>query len=120
MIDGGTLSVSALVGLLQEVVETNFMQVAVEGEISNLSRPASGHLYLTLKDSDAQVRVAMFRPRVRLLKFRPDNGMQVVCAGRASVYRQRGELQLIVETMEPRGIGSQRDSIGAKLGARMM
>lgn len=108
MFEGGCLTVSALVGLLQDVVESNFMQVAVEGEISNFSAPASGHLYLTLKDKESQVRVAMFRPQARLLRFRPENGMQVVCRGRASIYRQRGELQLIVEQMEPRGVGGMQ------------
>ncbi|PLX81130.1 MAG: exodeoxyribonuclease VII large subunit [Desulfuromonas sp.] len=108
MFDGECLTVSVLVGLLQEVVESNFMQVVVEGEISNFSAPASGHLYLTLKDEGAQVRVAMFRPQARLLRFQPENGMSVVCRGRASIYRQRGELQLIVDRMEPRGIGSMQ------------
>lgn len=106
MPESGRLTVSELVGLLQEVVESNFMQVAVEGEISNLSTPSSGHLYLTLKDHEAQLRAAMFRPQARLLRFRPENGMQVVCRGRVAIYRQRGELQLIVEHMEPVGVGS--------------
>ncbi|RMF47953.1 MAG: exodeoxyribonuclease VII large subunit [Deltaproteobacteria bacterium] len=100
------VSVSRLVTLLQEVLEDNFVQVLVEGEISNLSRPASGHIYLSLKDSDAQIRAVMFRSQARKLRFEPDNGLAVICRGRVAVYRQRGELQLVLETMEPVGLGS--------------
>ncbi|ORJ62898.1 exodeoxyribonuclease VII large subunit [Geothermobacter hydrogeniphilus] len=101
----GPLSVSRLVSLLQELVEDNFVEVLVEGELSNFSRPASGHLYLTLKDAEAQLRGVMFRSQARRLKFQPDNGMQVICRGRISVYRSRGELQLIIESIEPSGVG---------------
>lgn len=100
------LSVSALVALLQEVVEDNFVQVLVEGEIANFATPASGHWYLTLKDERAQLRAVMFRPQNRLLRFRPQGGMKVLCRGRMSVYPQRGELQLVLDSMEPSGIGS--------------
>ncbi|NIQ93885.1 MAG: exodeoxyribonuclease VII large subunit [Desulfuromonadales bacterium] len=100
------LSVSALVALLREVVEDNFVQVFVEGEIANFAAPASGHWYFTLKDERAQLRTVMFRPQNRLLRFRPEAGMKVVCRGRMSVYPQRGEVQLVVEGMEPSGIGS--------------
>lgn len=100
------VSVSRLTALLKEVVEDNFVQVLVEGEISNFAAPASGHYYFSLKDERAQIRAVMFRPQGRLLRFRPENGMQVVCAGRVSLYTQRGELQLVVETLEPRGAGS--------------
>ncbi len=100
------ITVSKLVDLLQETIEDNFMQVSVEGEISNLSRPASGHLYLTLKDSSAQVRAVMFRGATRLLKFRPEDGQQVICRGRMTVYKQRGDMQFIVDSLDAVGIGS--------------
>lgn len=99
------LTVSRLNALLRELVEDNFMQVWVEGELSNFSIPASGHWYFSLKDADAQVRAVMFRAQNRLLGFTPENGMRVVCRGRVSLYPQRGEIQLIVEGLEPRGVG---------------
>ncbi len=99
------LSVARLVALLRETVEDNFVQVLVEGEISNYARPASGHAYFTLKDDKAQLRSVMFRPYNRLLRFVPENGMQVICGGRISLYEPRGELQMVVETMEPKGLG---------------
>lgn len=101
-----TLSVSRLVSLLKETVEDNFVQVLVEGEISNFAAPSSGHWYFSLKDENAQLRAVIFRPQARLLRFKPENGMQVVCTGRVSVYSQRGELQLILESLEPMGVGS--------------
>lgn len=100
------LSVSQLVDLLQETIEENFMQVVVEAEISNLAKPASGHLYLTLKDASAQVRAVMFRGSARFLKFRPEDGQQVVCRGRMTVYKQRGDMQYIVDSLEVVGSGS--------------
>jgi len=99
------LSVSRLCALLQETVEENFVSVLVEGEVSNCSVPQSGHHYFTLKDNDAQLRAVMFRSQARLLRFRLENGQQVICRGRVSLYRQRGELQLIVEGIEPAGLG---------------
>jgi exodeoxyribonuclease VII large subunit len=114
------LTVSRLAALLKETVEDNFMQVLVEGEISNFSRPASGHFYFTLKDNRAQVRGVMFRPQNRLLPFVPKDGMQVVSAGRISLYEPRGELQLVVESMEPKGLGSLQlafEQLKARLAA---
>lgn len=99
------IPVSRLVALLRDVVEENFLSVRVEGEISNLSIPVSGHYYFTLKESDAQLRTVMFRAHNRLLRFLPENGLKVVCSGRVSVYTQRGELQFIAEGMEPCGLG---------------
>jgi exodeoxyribonuclease VII large subunit len=99
------IPVSRLVTLLRDVVEENFLSVWVEGEISNFSIPASGHYYFTLKESDAQLRTVMFRAHNRLLRFVPENGLNVVCHGRVSVYPQRGELQFIAEGMEPSGVG---------------
>ena len=100
------LTVSRLTALVRGVLEENFEQVWVEGEVSNLSFPSSGHMYLTLKDPDAQVRCVMFRSAVKNLKFRPADGMGLIVRGRLSVYDQRGEYQLICEYMEPQGIGA--------------
>ncbi|HEX9078796.1 MAG TPA: exodeoxyribonuclease VII large subunit, partial [Desulfuromonadaceae bacterium] len=100
------LTVSRLTALLRGVLEENFEQVWVEGEVSNLSFPSSGHMYLTLKDSGAQLRCVMFKSAVKNLKFRPADGMGLIVRGRISVYDQRGEYQLICEYMEPQGIGA--------------
>ncbi|MDA3902033.1 MAG: exodeoxyribonuclease VII large subunit [Desulfuromusa sp.] len=99
------VSVSTLVQLLQELVEDNFVEVLVRGELSNVSQPASGHYYFTLKDKSAQLRCAMFRSHARTLRFKPTDGLAVICRGRVSVYPQRGDLQLIVEGIEPEGVG---------------
>lgn len=100
------ISVTALVQLLQELVEDNFVEVLVQGELSNVSQPASGHTYFTLKDTKAQIRCAMFRSQARTLRFKPADGLAVICRGRVSIYPQRGDLQLIVEGIEPVGVGS--------------
>jgi exodeoxyribonuclease VII large subunit len=99
------LTVSGLVALLQEVVETNFVTVTVEGEISNFAAPASGHWYFTLKDSGSQLRGIMFRSRNRLVESPPRDGMQVVCSGTVTVYVARGEMQLVVDNMTYGGQG---------------
>jgi len=100
------VSVSTLVQLLQELVEDNFVEVLVQGELSNVSRPPSGHYYFTLKDRKAQIKCAMFRSHVRALRFQPTDGLAVICRGRVSIYPQRGDLQLIVEGIEPEGVGA--------------
>lgn len=100
------IPVSTLVSCVQELVEDNFVEVLVRGELSNVSRPSSGHYYFTLKDQKAQIRCAMFRSHARVLRFGPTDGMAVVCRGRVSVYPQRGDLQLLVQELEPEGIGS--------------
>lgn len=102
------LSVSRLVALIKDVVEENFMQVLVSGEVANFVSPSSGHFYFSLKDDRAQLRSVMFRMQNRMLSFRPENGMQVVCSGRLSLYSQRGELQFLVDNLEPLGVGSQQ------------
>jgi exodeoxyribonuclease VII large subunit len=102
----GSVSVSRLVYLLKELVEDNFVQVMVTGEIANFSAPSSGHYYFGLKDDQAQLRSVMFRSSNRVLSFTPENGMQVVCTGHVSLYQQRGELQLVVDSMEPLGVGN--------------
>jgi exodeoxyribonuclease VII large subunit len=100
------LTVSRLTALIRGVLEENFEHVWVEGEVSNLAVPSSGHCYFTLKDSGAQIRCVMFKASARALKFRLLNGMGLIMRGRLSVYDQRGEYQLIVEYMEPKGIGA--------------
>jgi exodeoxyribonuclease VII large subunit len=94
-------------------LEAGFGRIWIEGEISNLSRPASGHLYFSLKDARAQVRCAFFRSQAAATPFRPDNGMQVQAHGRLSLYEARGEYQLIVERMEPAGEGRLRAAFEA-------
>ena len=86
-------------------LEAGFPRIVLEGEISNLSRPASGHLYFSLKDDRAQVRCAMFRSAVMRTKLRPDNGMQVQARGRISLYEPRGEYQFIVDGLQEAGAG---------------
>lgn len=100
------LTVSRLTSLLRGVLEENFQQVWVQGEVSNVSTPSSGHLYFSLKDSAAQVRCVMFKGAARNLKFRLADGMALIARGRVSVYDQRGEYQLICEYLEPAGLGA--------------
>jgi exodeoxyribonuclease VII large subunit len=100
------LTVSRLVELIRDVVESNFIAVTVEGELSNYSVPSSGHWYFTLKDGQAQLRAVMFRSRNRLVVTPPADGLMVVCRGTVSVYAARGEVQLIVDSLAPAGIGS--------------
>lgn len=90
------------------LLEGSFPLVWIEGEISNLARPRSGHMYFSLKDADAQVRCALFRGRARHLRFDPGDGIAVLLRGRVSLYEARGEFQLIVEHMEPAGEGALR------------
>jgi exodeoxyribonuclease VII large subunit len=104
--DKRILTVSRLTALIKGVLEENFEHVWVEGEVSNLAMPASGHLYFTLKDAGAQLRCVMFRASARALKFRPKDGMGLVVRGRLSLFEPRGEYQLIVEYLEPQGIGA--------------
>jgi exodeoxyribonuclease VII large subunit len=102
------LSVSNLNREARRIVETGLGTVWVEGEISNLSRPSSGHLYWSLKDAEAQVRCAMFRLATRGLTFELANGQQVLVRARASLYEARGEYQLIVDYVEEAGEGILR------------
>jgi exodeoxyribonuclease VII large subunit len=99
-------SVRALVAAVRGLVERQFSDCWVEGEISNLRLPDSGHLYFTLKEESAQIRVVMFRSSARLLRFRPENGLRVTVRGRITVYEERGELQISAEFMEPQGAGA--------------
>ncbi len=78
----------------------------IQGEISNLSKPSSGHWYFSLKDSSGQIRCAFFRLNQRKVQFNPENGMSVIIRGAPTLYEQRGDFQLIVQQMEPAGIGN--------------
>ena len=98
--------VRELVAQVRELVEEAYGDVWVEGEISNLRPAPSGHVYFTLKDADAQLPVVLFRRQALLLRFRPEDGLHVLVRGRISVYEQRGQLQLVAETVEPVGAGS--------------
>lgn len=99
-------TVRALVSAVRSHIEREYSDCWVEGEISNLRIPDSGHLYFTLKEESAQIRVVMFRSSAKLLRFRPENGLQVTVRGRITVYEDRGELQISAEFMEPRGAGA--------------
>jgi len=99
-------SVSQLNGEAKALLESNFPSIWVEGEISNLARPSSGHLYFSLKDDRAQVRCAMFRGNNRHLRFNPEHGMLVKVRARVSLYPGRGDFQLIVDSMEEAGAGA--------------
>src|ERR1700690_2699228 len=113
-------TVRALVSAVRSQLEREYSDCWVEGEISNLRIPDSGHLYFTLKDKSAQIRVVMFRSAARLLRFRPDNGMQVVVRGRVTIYEDRGELQVSAEYVEPKGVGALQiafEQLKAKLEA---
>lgn len=99
-------SVSQLVQLASQHVEERFGDVWVEGEVSNLRTPGSGHFYFTLKDSEAQLAGVLFRSTARQLKFRVENGQQLRCRGRLSIYELQGRFQMIVEHAEPAGLGA--------------
>ncbi len=99
-------SVRSLVADIRAQVERGYTDLWVEGEISNCRPAPSGHIYFTLKDGDAQLPIVLFRRQAQLLRFRPTDGLAVLVRGRISVYESRGQLQLIAETMEPRGSGA--------------
>ena len=114
------LTVSQLTGRIRTLLEEQFLETWVEGEISNLARPSSGHIYFSLKDATAQVRCAMFRMSTRRLGFEPENGLKVLVRAQAGLYEPRGEYQLVVEHMEPAGAGALRqrfEALKAKLAA---
>ena len=91
---------------VRAVLEGSFPLLWVQGEISNLARPASGHIYFSLKDKHSQVRCAMFKNRLRTVKFSPENGMEILARANVSLYEGRGEFQLIMEHIEPAGEGA--------------
>jgi len=114
------LTPSALNRLARDLLEDALPLIWIEGELSNVSRPASGHVYFTLKDAAAQIRCAMFKPKSTWLPFKPTDGLQVLARARVSLYEARGEFQLIVEHLEQSGEGALRrefERLKARLSA---
>src|SRR5882762_10985248 len=113
-------TVRDLVAAVRTHIEREYGDTWVEGEISNFLAHDSGHLYFTVKDQDSQIRAVMFRSQARLLRFRPEDGMEIVLRGRVTIYEGRGELQLSAEYLEPKGAGALQiafEQLKAKLQA---
>jgi exodeoxyribonuclease VII large subunit len=113
-------SVRDLMSAARTQLEREYGDVWVEGEISNYRPAESGHLYFTLKDDGAQMRAVMFRSQARLLRFRPEDGLQVIARGRVTIYEARGEMQLSAEYLEPKGAGALQiafEQLKAKLAS---
>ncbi len=102
----GSLTVSQLTAHIKELLETAFPMVWVRGEVSGLARPRSGHVYLTLKDDRAQIRAVLWRNVAERLRFDLADGQEVLCRGNVGVYAPRGEYQLVVQKIEPAGLGA--------------
>ena len=100
------LTVSELTAMVRASLESSFSEMWLEGEISNLRAPGSGHLYCTLKDQSSQIRAVIFRSTALRLRFGLEDGLHVIVRGRLSVYEPRGEYQLILDHVEPRGLGA--------------
>lgn len=105
------LTPSQLNTLARDLLEDSFPLIWVEGELGQVTRPASGHLYLTLKDARAQVRAAMFKPKSTWLKFQPRQGMRVLARGRLTLYEARGDCQLVLDHLEEAGEGDLRRAL---------
>ena len=99
-------TVSLLTAEIRSLLEEKFDFVWVEGELSNFACPSSGHYYMSLKDENAQIKAVMFKMQARNLNFLPENGMRVIVRGRLGVYEPRGEYQLILDYLEPLGVGA--------------
>ena len=99
-------TVSELTGLLRTSIEEQFSDIWLEGELSNLRAPGSGHVYCTLKDKTSQIRAVLFRSSAVRLRFALQEGMHVIVRGRLTVYELRGEYQIVLDTVEPKGIGA--------------
>jgi len=113
-------TVSALTAELKTLLEATYPSLWVEGEVSNFKHHPSGHMYFTLKDATSQIRAVMFRAANRTLKFRPEDGLSVLVRASLSVYEPRGEYQLYVEHMEPKGLGALQlafEQLKARLAA---
>src|SRR6185436_18625443 len=95
------LTVSALTALVRTRLEEDFSDLWVEGEVSNLRAPSSGHIYFTLKDATSQIRAVLFRAGAQRLRFALKEGLQLVVRGRLTVYEPRGEYQIVLEYLEP-------------------
>jgi len=100
------LTVTELTQEIKDILEDRFPDIWVEGEVSNLRIPSSGHIYFTLKDDFSQIRAVLFRTQAQTLRFLLEDGLQIICRGRVSLYERRGEYQLILEAIEPKGIGA--------------
>ncbi len=105
MPDAAPLTIAELTRQVKDLVEANFPQVAVIGEISNFTRASSGHLYFSLKDEEAQIRAVMWRGSAMRVRFQPQDGLEVIAIGRLEVYAARGTYQLVVDQLQPRGLG---------------
>lgn len=109
-----------MTGLLRTSIEEQFSDVWLEGELSNLRAPGSGHVYCTLKDKTSQIRAVLFRPSAVRLRFALQEGLQVIVRGRLTVYEPRGEYQIVLDTVEPKGIGALQlafEQLKARLAA---
>lgn len=100
------LTVSELTGLIRSTIESEYGELWLEGEISNLRLPGSGHVYCTLKDESSQIRAVLFRTNALRVRFSLQEGMHVVVRGKLTVYERRGEYQIVLDTVEPKGIGA--------------
>jgi len=101
-------SVSEITRDIKIILENSFGEVWLEGEVSNFKAAASGHFYFTLKDEAALIQAVMFIRANKSVKFKPEDGQKVICFGKIDVYGPRGQYQLIIEKMEPKGIGAQQ------------
>lgn len=100
------LTVSELTQEIKDILEMDFPDLWVEGEVSNIRFPSSGHIYFTLKDDYSQIRAVIFRLQAKPLRFNLEDGLHVICHGRLSLYEKKGEYQLILDSIEPKGIGA--------------
>lgn len=100
------VSVSALAGQIKDLLESGFANIWVSGEISNFTKAASGHIYLTLKDANAQIKCAFFRGMNLRLRFDPHDGLEVLARGQVSLYPQRGDCQFYIQELQPKGLGA--------------
>src|SRR3990167_6501080 len=98
--------VGEITRLIRTLLENEFRNVWIEGEVSNFKHHSSGHIYFTLKDEGAQMNAVFFAQQNQFLKFQLKDGLQVICIGRVSVYDKRGQYQVYVQRIEPRGLGA--------------
>ena len=99
-------TVSQLTQEIKGLLGEHFIDIWVEGEVSNVRIPPSGHIYFTLKDRWSQMRAVIFKQQARDLPFTPEDGLHIICRGRMSLYEPRGEYQLVLDYMEPKGVGA--------------
>ncbi|HSA63343.1 MAG TPA: exodeoxyribonuclease VII large subunit, partial [Nitrospira sp.] len=112
------LTVSQLSAMLRTSIESQFADLWLEGEVSNLRIPGSGHVYCTLKDEFSQIRAVLFRSTALRLRFSLQEGMCIIVRGRLTVYEPRGEYQIVLDSVEPKGIGALQlafDQLKARL-----